>query len=299
MRSSPPRLVRSTTPLLCFLIIHVLPPSDARGADPVQVTTQGGYEPAPSRDGNWIAFQYGGGIAKTRADGSDFTQLTVSGGDLDWGRPGNLIVFADYYSRLFTVDAVTAETTHVWTGCAEHPAWSPVADEIAVQCPGLAIVHYPYGPSTSRSCGNGCSDVQSMTWSPDGQWLSTDHQGAIWKIPRANGPAEILTGDRCRFPDWSPDGRWIAFSKQFTPIPPPDGSYPYNIWVVDARGESFGKAQITFGAFHDLDPAWSPDGASIYFGSDRSGGGQIWKVAFDATVRTRAGTWGRLKAIYR
>lgn len=60
-----------------------------------------------------------------------------------------------------------------------------------------------------------------------------------------------------------------------------------------------GKVQVTSGAAVDSDPAWSPDGATIYFDSNRSGGSEIWKVAFDSAVPVTRRTWGSLKVLYR
>ena len=296
-------LLLVTSSVAALLAVPVSTRLAAQGTEPVQVTTQGGSQPAPSRDGEWIAFRSGGMIAKIRPDGTEPT-LLVAGIDPNWNRPGDLIIFGDYSLRLFTVNATTRETTHVWTGSnastgrCDHPVWSPVADEIAVSAPALTLVHYPYGPAAPVACG--CSDMQDATWSPDGQWIGFDTQD-IFRVPRAGGaPEQVVGGPRSqRFPSWSPDGRFIAYSEDFVPVPPPDLGYPRNIWVVDARGEAFGKTQVTFGNFNDAYPAWSPDGGTIYFDSDRSGRTEIWKVAFDSVVPVRASTWGRLKTLYR
>jgi TolB protein len=92
-------------------------------------------------------------------------------------------------------------------------------------------------------------------------------------------------------PAWSPDGRWIAFVRAA-------GGEIGNIWVIDASGYALGLHQVTAGAYSDSRPAWSPDGGSIYFSSNRSGSGQIWKIAAPAvTVERRS--WGSLKGGYR
>lgn len=65
-------------------------------------------------------------------------------------------------------------------------------------------------------------------------------------------------------PAWSPDGTQIAYS--FTPVPAAGATYGSDIYIMDADG-SGPRAVFT----HDADgglaraPAWTPDGASLYF----------------------------------
>jgi Tol biopolymer transport system component len=71
-------------------------------------------------------------------------------------------------------------------------------------------------------------------------------------------------------PHWSPDGRWIAFDARGK-----EGRW--NIKVVDSSG---GQAhQLTDGPFSNNVPNWSHDGNWIYFGSNRTGRFEIWRVA--------------------
>ncbi len=153
-------------------------------------------------------------------------------------------------------------------------------------------MHYPYGPAVTVACG---CQTQTASWSPDGQWIAID---GIYRVPRSGGAPQLVVSSPhgAWFPAWSPDGRFIAYSEVEA-----IGSDSVHVWVVDARGESFGKTQITTGPYRDNYPAWSPDGATIYFDSDRDGPGTlgIWKVAVDTSVPVRQSTWGSLKMRYR
>ena len=73
-------------------------------------------------------------------------------------------------------------------------------------------------------------------------------------------------------PRWSPDGRWIVLN-----LPHEGGGV--DIYVVSAAGGA--PRQLTEGTYRDVRPAWSQDSRWIYFGSERSGEYQIWKVALE------------------
>src|SRR6478752_6098032 len=67
-------------------------------------------------------------------------------------------------------------------------------------------------------------------------------------------------------PAWSPDGKWIAFSMRG------------DIWKVPADG---GEAiALTSGPNYYIEPAWSRDGASLYFASARDGRFKIFRHDF-------------------
>src|SRR6266850_941780 len=68
-----------------------------------------------------------------------------------------------------------------------------------------------------------------------------------------------------RTPDISPDGKLVAFS------------YLGDIWVVEAIG---GVARpVTSHQAHDVYPAFSPDGRSIAFSSNRHGSYDVFVVS--------------------
>src|ERR1051325_9666846 len=49
-----------------------------------------------------------------------------------------------------------------------------------------------------------------------------------------------------------------------------------DLWVVSKSGE---WTRITSGGAWDREPAWTPDGQSLVFSSDRSGNFDIWTIA--------------------
>ncbi|MRT32743.1 hypothetical protein FGX01_02470, partial [Xylella fastidiosa subsp. multiplex] len=72
-------------------------------------------------------------------------------------------------------------------------------------------------------------------------------------------------------PVWSPDGSRIAFQNY-------DAEGNFHIWTVRPNGADL--TRITSGAFDDREPAWTPDGRTLVFASDRSQDRQykIWQV---------------------
>ena len=123
------------------------------------------------------------------------------------------------------------------------------------------------------------------SWSPDGKNIvvsdkasdvATSHtipNSSLWTIDVATGDKKMLeTGGDAIQPSWSPNGKRIAFwfveqgrLGEIATIPA-DGGKP----VV-----------ITQDAAMDWNPVWSPDGKYIFFGSDRGGNMNIWRVPVD------------------
>jgi Tol biopolymer transport system component len=194
---------------------------------------------------------------------------------------------------LFTVDPVTKDTARVGYGGDGDPAWSPSGEEIAIRTTsagpgdGILIIAYPTGETSVVECSDpddGECSGEGPTWSPDGNWIAFEDGLEILKVPRLGGETqEIVHWDLdVTEPSWSPDGSWIAFEGG-------DSTFSNgHIWVVDARGESYGLYQVTSGEVRDTDPSWSPDSRTIYFASNRSGQYEIWKVGFNASASSHA-----------
>ena len=126
---------------------------------------------------------------------------------------------------------------------------------------------------------------QSFDITPDGAtvvtgWVTTDAIGrtdfGIVAIERATGERRPLTPDDAWYegPVCSRDGRWVACLRHEKDVPERVGDG--TLWLIElATGEG---RDLT----PDLDewpqhPAWSDDGASIFFTTDRRGAGAIYR----------------------
>jgi len=72
------------------------------------------------------------------------------------------------------------------------------------------------------------------------------------------------------YPRWSPDGQQIVFSMRRR------GGQNSDIFTVRADGG--GLSRLTTGPANHENPQWSRDGHWIYFGSDRTGEMEVWKM---------------------
>ncbi len=126
---------------------------------------------------------------------------------------------------------------------------------------------------------------QHFEVTPDGRtvltgWVTPDGIGrtdvGIIAIERATGSHRRITPDDAWYegPVSSPDGRWVAAVRHEKDVPERIGDV--TLWLIDL--ESGDGRDLT----PDLDewpqhPAWSPDGASIYFTTDRRGAGAVYR----------------------
>ena len=279
--------------------------SAAFSATPVQLTTTGGSKPTASRDGIWVAYQAGAILMKIPSTGGSPSTLFFGGVEPNWERPGELIVFRGGGIRTVNANTLDVQLVYSGIGIDDDPAWSPLGNEIAVQSSvaSIAILSYPGGVLSTIPCSDPDLSVcegEGPTWSPDGSQLAFEDGDDLLKVNRAGGTAENLLHWDAHLGQaaWSPNGDWIAVA-----LGNPDAvdsltASQRHIWMVDARGASFGLVQLTSGQVTDFNPAWSPDGHVIYFESTRSGSSQIWKLALDP-LPVKPVTWGSVKSMYR
>ncbi|HVG27188.1 MAG TPA: amidohydrolase family protein [Acidobacteriaceae bacterium] len=108
--------------------------------------------------------------------------------------------------------------------------------------------------------------------SPDRETILFDLQGMIYTMPMAGGQAKRITDPvvEASHPVFSPKGDLVAIQ-----------SYQggtFHIWTMHPDGT--GLRQVTTGHGDDREPAFSPDGRTIAFASDRAfqGSYSIWTV---------------------
>ena len=167
-----------------------------------------------------------------------------------------------------------------------QPAFSPDGNQIAFRSErdgGGIFLMGATGENRRRLTDFGFDPA----WSPDGKEIVVSTEGVMDPLARSGTGAlvaiDVATGAKRRVfegdavqPSWSPHGARIAYWAL------PKGSGQRDIWTVPAAGESAGApVPVTSDAPTDWNPVWSPTGDYLYFGSDRGGSFNIWRVPID------------------
>ena len=146
-------------------------------------------------------------------------------------------------------------------------------------------------------CPSSRSD-RAVHYSPDGSRIAfaSDREGSreIW-VCNADGsqPRRItsLQGEHTDSPRWAPDGQRLAFTTSF--------EENRDVYIADLR--TGGLQRLTQEPSHEARASWSSDGRWIYFRSNRSGRGEIWKTPVEgggpAVQLTRSGALEAFEAL--
>ena len=120
--------------------------------------------------------------------------------------------------------------------------------------------------------------------SPDGSRIAfaSNRSGSneIWTSGADGSEPRQLTfhqGPLVASPRWSPDNNRLAFTSQV--------GANRDVYVMKADGS--GSTRLTTSPSEETNPSWSWDGRWIYYRSDQSGVGQIWKVAVTGGIPER------------
>jgi eukaryotic-like serine/threonine-protein kinase len=181
----------------------------------------------------------------------------------------------------------------------KHPAWAPDGKRLALVrdllVPGIYVVDRAALPEQGEAALRRVTDFGSHpAWSPDGQRIafSTASHEATSEVSYAMQAAELWTVDVAErnttrlhdsggnMPDWSPSGERLAFWAI-------DDAGRRNVFTIPASGGD--PVAVTEGVALDWNPRWDPDGQHLWFLSDRSGAGALWRVPVDERTGVASG----------
>ncbi len=232
------------------------PPVRSRAAEVAltQLTTDPGVETQPSLSPDGKMLVYVGRAADhshiylLRVGGKNPIDLTKDSNDDDsqpaFSPDGERIAFrSERQGGGIFVMGATGESVNRLTDFGYNPAWSPDGSEI--------VCSTAPGDDPGRRQGT----------------------GQLWRIKVATGEKrKVSEGDAVQ-PSWSPHGQRIAYWAY------PKGDPQRDVWTIPAGGGV--PVAVTADAAVDWNPVWSPDGRWLYFGSDRGGSMNLWRVEVD------------------
>ncbi|HEV7919866.1 MAG TPA: protein kinase [Thermoanaerobaculia bacterium] len=267
----------------------------AAGFTVLRLRGGGGVAPSGARALKQLTFSDGLELFPTlAADGKTFAYVSAESGN------------RDIYAQ--RVDGRTAvNLTRDSPDDDSEPAFSPDGSQIAFRSErggGGIFLMGATGESVRRLTDFG----HNPSWSPDGARIvvstaATELRphvrpatGALWVIDTRTEAKRVLVhaqGDGRDFgrnsdavqPSWSPHGKRIAFWGIST------RSGQRDLWTVDpdAPGPNETVERVTADAALDWNPVWSPDGRYLYFGSDRDGTLNLWRIPMDESTGKSTG----------
>lgn len=239
--------------------VYILPlTADLKPAGaPIRITRESGMVRgvAWTPDGRGLVFSSGGHLAMSR-----LYRLAVPSTDRPHDAEPELLPFGEQ-----SISVSISKTGRLVYSAQSRDAsiWS-----IALNSGKDSPVPTPVVPSTF--------DEQTPAYSPNGNRLAfaSTRSGVeeIW-VANADGsnPAQITSmgGPQCANPQWSPvDGQTILFNSR--------RESSTDLYLIRPDGSDL--RQITNDPAETNEPRWSRDGRTIYFGSNKTGRFEVWKM---------------------
>jgi hypothetical protein len=208
--------------------------------------------------------------------------------------------------ELFLADAQTGEVIRRLVSTETDPhfdalafiqsagAWSPNGDRFAfvVFARGenrLVVVDSDSGRRLHEFGVEGVGAMTHPAWSPDGRYLAFAGQSAgrsdLWLLEVETGEARRLTQDgySALQPAWSPDGSTLAFVTDRGPDTDLNRLHFGPLRLAFYQVESGEVEELSpFPVGKAINPAFSPDGRSLYFIADPDGFSDVYRMELES-----------------
>ncbi len=202
------------------------------------------------------------------------------------------------FSVLETIAVASADRAarYVAADHIEAPNWTPDGSAFIFNSAGR-IYRMPIDSRKPELIDTGsatrCNNDHGI--SPDAKTLVISdqslepHDSLIYTLPLAGGKPKRITQDSPSYwHGWSPDGKTLAFVGQRDVG---QGNKDFDIYTISVNGGP--ETRLTTAKGLDDGPEYTPDGAYIYFNSERTGHMQIWRMKPDGSDQQQI-TFGEL-----